>query len=170
MSIFFLAFGKTPSVIDKKVHVRNYFKNDNIKIAGYTDLDICQYMFVDLSTNKKYPSIHPWGFPKTLIIKIEKKYKIDPQYIISGLWDAGNREPIAKNLFIRHKNGMIYKNNNNSFFVWVVCTEEDNIELFQQYLKNANEQFIEEEYVLIAKPGIDNLAKYLLMKNGENRI
>ncbi len=166
MAIFFLAFGKTPSVIDIKVHVRNFFKYNDIMIAGYNDLDICRHIFLDLLTNKKYPSIHYWDFPKTLIIKIEKKYKIDPQYILSGLWDAGNRIRIAKNLFIRHNGGMIYKNNHNSFYVWVVCTEENNIELFQQYLKDANEnrEFIEEEYVLIAKPGIDKLAKYLLMK------
>ena len=172
MAIFFLGFGKTPSIIDKKNHVRNYFKNDNIKIAGYTDLDIYRHMFIDLSTNKKYPSFYQWDFPKKLINKIEEKYQIHPQYIISGLWDAGNRKRIAKNLFIRHKNGMIYKNNNNSFFIWVECAEEDNIEMFQNYLKDPNEysQFIEEEYVLIAKLGIDKLAKYLLMKNGENRI
>ncbi len=164
MAIIFLAFGKTPSVIDKKIHVRRYFKNDDIKIAGYTDLDICRQMFIDLSTNKKYPSIHYWDFPKTLINKMEKKYQIHPQYILSGLWDAGNRNRISKSIFIRHNGGTIYKSNNNSFFVWIVCTEEDNIELFQQYLKDANRDFIEEEYVLIAKPEIDKLAKYLLMK------
>ncbi len=43
-------------------------------------------------------------------------------------------------------------------------TEENRIELFQQYLEDTNGDFIEEEYVLIAKPGIDKLAKYLLMK------
>ena len=172
MAIIFLAFGRTPSVITKKVHVRNYFKTDDVQIVFYNDLNICRYIFLNLSTNKKYSSIHPWDFPKILINKIEKKYQIHPQYIISGLWDAGNRKRIAKNLFIRHKNGMIYKNNNNSFFIWVECAEEDNIEMFQNYLKDPNEysQFIEEEYVLIAKLGIDKLAKYLLMKNGENRI
>ncbi len=164
MAIFFLAFGKTPSVITKKSHVRHYYKTDDIKIAGYNDLDLYRYIFLDLSISKKYPSIYPWDFPKILINKIEKKYKIHPQYILSGLWDAGNRIQIAKSLFIRHNNGVIYKTNNNRFFVWVVCTEENNIELFQQYLKDANVQFIEEEYVLIAKPGIDKLAKYLLMK------
>ncbi len=164
MAIFFLAFGKTPSVITKKSHVRHYFKTDDIKIAGYNDLDLYRYIFLDLSANKIYPSIYPWDFPKILINKIEKKYKIDPQYILSGLWDAGNRKRIAKNLFIRHNNGVIYKNNHNSFFIWVVCTEENNIELFQQFLTNANRQFIEEEYVLIAKSGIDKLAKYLLLK------
>lgn len=164
MSMFFLAFGKTLSVIDKKVHVRHYFKNDDIRLAAYNDLEICRHMFIDLLTNKKYSSIYQWDFPKILINKIEKKYKIHQKYILSGLWDAGNHEPIAKNLFIRHENGMVYKNNNDRFFVWVVCTEEDRVGLFQQYLKDANRDFIEEEYVLIAKPGIDKLAKYLLLK------
>ena len=164
MAIIFLAFGKTPSVIDKKVHVRHYYKTDDIKIVFYNDLDLYRHIFLDLLTNKIYPSIYPWGFPKILINKIEKKYKIHPQYILSGLWDAGNHQRIAKNLFIRHNGGMIYKNNHNRFFVWVVCTEENNIELFRQYLKDANRDFIEEEYVLIAKPGIDKLAKYLLLK------
>ena len=166
MAIIFLAFGRTPSVITKKVHVRNYFKTDDVQIVFYNDLNICRYIFLNLSTNKKYSSIHPWDFPKILINKTEKKYKIHPQYILSGLWDAGNHQRIAKNLFIRHKNGMIYKNNHNRFFVWVVCTEENRIDLFQQFLTNANgnRQFIEEEYVLIAKPGIDKLAKYFLMK------
>ena len=55
---------------------------------------------------------------------------------------------------IRHNDGVIYKNNHNSFFIWVVCTEEKRIKLFQQFLTNVNgnRQFIEEEYVLIVKP------------------
>ena len=96
MAIIFLAFGRTPSVITKKVHVRNYFKTDDVQIVFYNDLNICRYIFLNLSTNKKYSSIHPWDFPKILINKIEKKYQIHPQYIISGLWDAGNRKRIAK--------------------------------------------------------------------------
>ncbi len=96
MAIFFLAFGKTPSVIEKKAHVRNYFKNDDIKIAGYNDLDLYRYIFLDLSANKIYPSINPWDFPKILINKIEKKYQIHPQYILSGLWDAGNHQRMQK--------------------------------------------------------------------------
>ena len=123
MAIIFLAFGKTPSLITKKIHVRHYFKPDDIKIAVYNDLDLYRHIFLDLSTNKKYPSINPWGFPKILINKIEKKYEIHPQYILSGLWDAGNHQRIAKNLFIRHNDGIIYKNNHNCFFIWVVCTE-----------------------------------------------
>jgi len=42
--------------------------------------------------------------------------------------------------------------------------EENRIELFQRFLTDANDDFIEEEYVLIAKPGIDKLAKYLFEK------
>ncbi len=75
MAIIFLAFGRTPSVITKKVHVRNYFKTDDVQIVFYNDLNICRYIFLNLSTNKKYSSIHPWDFPKTLINKIEKNTK-----------------------------------------------------------------------------------------------
>ena len=78
----------------------------------------------------------------------------------------GRGEPStdAKNLIIRHNDGVIYKNNHNSFFIWGGCTEEKRIKLFQQFLTDKNGDFIEEEYVLIAKPGIDKLAKYLLIK------
>jgi len=52
MAIIFLAFGKTPSLITKKIHVRHYFKPDDIKIAVYNDLDLYRHIFLDLSTIK----------------------------------------------------------------------------------------------------------------------
>lgn len=59
----------------------------------------------------------------------------------------------------------------------MVCSEEREIEFPKNLLMDKyedirsynNGQFIEEEYVLIAKPVIDKLAKYLLMKNGKNK-
>jgi len=37
--------------------------------------------------------------------------------IRDGLWDAGICEQFAKNLFVRHNDGIIRKINNNNFFI-----------------------------------------------------
>ncbi len=39
MAIFFLAFGKTPSVITKKTHILHCLKADDVQIVFYNDYD-----------------------------------------------------------------------------------------------------------------------------------
>ena len=178
MSLIFLAFGKTPSVIKQNTHIRHCLKSDDVQIVFYNDYVNYCHIFLDLTTDKQYPTLNAWGFPQQILNKIIEKYGIRPQYILDGLWDAGNYEPIANSIFIRHEDGIIHKNNTNCFFIWAVCSEERKVEFSKNILmdkyedmrSNNNGQFIEEEYVLIAKPGIDKLAKYLLLKNGKKRI
>lgn len=178
MSLIFIAFGKTPSVIKQNIHIRHCLKADDVQIVFYNDFKIHRHIFLDLTTDKKYPTLNAWGFPQEILNKIEEKYGIRLQYILDGLWDAGNHKTIAKSIFIRHEDGIIHKNNTNCFFIWVVCSWEREIKFCQNLLMDKyedmktydNGHFVEEEYVLIAKPGIDKLAKYLLLKNGKNKM
>jgi len=173
MSLIFFAFGKTPSTIEQNTHIRYCLKADDVQIAFYTDFKIHRHIFLDLTTDKTYPALNACGFSQEILNKIEEKYGIRHQYIRDELWDAGNPEPMAKSLFIRNADGIIHKNNTNCFFIRVVCSWERKIEFSKNLLMDKyedmrfynNRQFIEEEYVLILKPGIDNLAKYLLLKS-----
>ncbi len=178
MSLIYLTFGKTPSTIEQNTHIRHCLKKDDVQIVFYNDFEIHRHIFLDLTANKQFPTLNELGFPKEILNKIEEKYGIRPQYILDGLWDAGNHKTIAKSIFIRHEEGIIQKNNTNCFFIWVVCSWEREIKFCQNLLMDSyedmktydNGHFIEEEYVLILKPGIDKLAKYLLMKKGGNRM
>ncbi len=172
MSLIYLTFGKTPSTIKQNIHIRHCLKKDDVQIVFYNDYDNYCHIFLDLTTDKQYPTHNAWGFPQEILNKIEEKYEIRPQYILDGLWDAGNHKTIAKSIFIRHEDGIIQKINTNCFFIWVVCSWERRVEFSKNRLMDKyedmktydNGHFIEEEYVLILKPGIDKLAKYLLLK------
>ena len=91
--------------VKQNIHIRHCLKADDVQIAFYTDFKIHRHIFLDLTTDKQYPALNACGFSQEILNKIEEKYGIRPQYILDGLWDAGNPEPIAKSIFIRHDDG-----------------------------------------------------------------